>query len=71
MVLLIIIPMKNGYFIGGIPRFQTYPDDKYDLSIKNGDVPAIAILNNRRVLSVGRELGLPSSSITLWESNIA
>ena len=25
MVLLIIIPMKNGYFIGGIPHFQTYP----------------------------------------------
>ena len=24
-VLLIIIPMKNGYFIGGIPHFQTYP----------------------------------------------
>ena len=24
MVLLIIIPMKNGYFIGGIPHFQTY-----------------------------------------------
>ena len=23
MVLLIIIPMKNGYFIGGIPHFQT------------------------------------------------
>ena len=27
MVLLIIIPMKNGYFIGGMPHFQTYPDD--------------------------------------------
>ena len=27
MVLLIIIPMKNGYFIGGIPHFQTYPND--------------------------------------------
>ena len=26
MVLLIIIPMKNGYFIGGIPHFQTYPN---------------------------------------------
>ena len=25
MVLLIIIPMKNGYFIGGVPHFQTYP----------------------------------------------
>ena len=25
MVLLIIIPMKNCYFIGGIPHFQTYP----------------------------------------------
>ena len=25
MVLLIIIPMKNGYFIGGIHHFQTYP----------------------------------------------
>ena len=27
MVLLIIIPMKNGYFIGGIPHFQTYPTE--------------------------------------------
>ena len=27
MVLLIIIPMKNGYFIGKIPHFQTYPND--------------------------------------------
>ena len=25
MVLLIIIPTKNGYFIGGIPHFQTSP----------------------------------------------
>ena len=25
MVLLIIIPIKNCYFIGGIPHFQTYP----------------------------------------------
>ena len=25
MVLLIIIPMKNGYFIGNIPYFQTNP----------------------------------------------
>ena len=25
MVLLIIIPILNGYFIGGIPYFQTYP----------------------------------------------
>ena len=25
MVLLIIIPTSNGYFIGGIPHFQTYP----------------------------------------------
>ena len=25
MVLLIIIPMKNGYFIGNIPHFQTNP----------------------------------------------
>ena len=25
MVLLIIIPMKNDYFIGDIPHFQTYP----------------------------------------------
>ena len=25
MVLLIIIPMKNGYFIGNIPHFQTAP----------------------------------------------
>ena len=28
MVLLIIIPTKNGYFIGGIPHFQTYPHEK-------------------------------------------
>ena len=27
MVLLIIIPMKNGYFIGNIPYFQTNPFD--------------------------------------------
>ena len=26
MVLLIIIPMKNGYFIGNIPHFQTNPN---------------------------------------------
>ena len=26
MVLLIIIPIKNGYFIGGIPHFQTNPN---------------------------------------------
>ena len=26
MVLLIMIPMKNGYFIGGIPHFQTSPN---------------------------------------------
>ena len=25
MVCLIIIPTSNGYFIGGIPHFQTYP----------------------------------------------
>ena len=25
MVLLIIIPTSNGYFIGGMPHFQTYP----------------------------------------------
>ena len=25
MVLLVIIPMKNGYFIGNIPYFQTNP----------------------------------------------
>ena len=31
MVLLIIIPMKNGYFIGNIPYFQTNPC--YDLLI--------------------------------------
>ena len=29
MVLLIIIPMKNGYFIGNIPHFQTYPFLKF------------------------------------------
>ena len=27
MVLLIIIPMNNGYFIGNIPYFQTNPHD--------------------------------------------
>ena len=32
MVLLIIIPMKNGYFIGGIPYFQTYPYSGYGYS---------------------------------------
>ena len=33
MVLLIMIPMKNGYFIGNIPYFQTNPD----LSLLEGD----------------------------------
>ena len=28
MVLLIIIPFLNGYFVGGIPPFQTYPNGK-------------------------------------------
>ena len=28
MVLLIIIPTLDGYFIGGIPHFQTYPDGR-------------------------------------------
>ena len=32
MVLLIIIPMKNGYFIGNIPYFQTNP---YGLPIES------------------------------------
>ena len=27
MVLLIIIPIKNGYFIGNIPYFQTNPNE--------------------------------------------
>ena len=31
MVLLIIIPMKNGYFIGNIPYFQTNPFGKQAL----------------------------------------
>ena len=29
MVLLIIIPMKNGYFIGNIPYFQTNPHESH------------------------------------------
>ena len=35
MVLLIIIPTSNGYFIGGIPHFQTYPsmDDRFPKAI--------------------------------------
>ena len=32
MVLLIIIPMKNGYFIGNIPYFQTNPHRKANIS---------------------------------------
>ena len=36
MVLLILIPFLNGYFIGGIHHFQTYPDS---LAIENGDFP--------------------------------
>ena len=32
MVLLIILPMKNCYFIGNIPHFQTYP---YDTPLRN------------------------------------
>ena len=45
MVLLIIIPMKNGYFIGNIPYFQTNPDKSGRLGHemeKNG------VLNNRQ-----------------------
>ena len=33
MVLLIIIPFLNGYFIGGIPHFQTYPN-QFSVSIR-------------------------------------
>ena len=33
MVLLIIIPMKNGYFIGNILYFQTNP---YEFSAQDG-----------------------------------
>ena len=38
MVLLIIIPMKNGYFIGNIPYFQTNPCGGL---LKNGDTPMV------------------------------
>ena len=31
MVLLIIIPFLNGYFIGNIPYFQTNPCCEYDM----------------------------------------
>ena len=37
MVLLIIIPMKNGYFIGNIPYFQTNPHG--DLTMKTLESP--------------------------------
>ena len=36
MVLLIIIPTINGYFIGGIPHFQTYPDGEMFLKVYPG-----------------------------------
>ena len=38
MVLLILIPVKNGYFIGNIPYFQTNPtgEEKKDLDIAEG-----------------------------------
>ena len=35
MVLLIIIPMKNGYFIGGIPHFQTYTGQVKSVGTQN------------------------------------
>ena len=42
LVLLIIIPMKNGYFIGSIPDFQTNPWDDADWDgdfwFEHGDV---------------------------------
>ena len=36
MVLLIIIPTKNGYFIGGIPHFQTYPYEQTEQTKSSG-----------------------------------
>ena len=38
VVLLIIIPFLNGYFIGGIPHFQTYT------GVKNFDPKPIGIV---------------------------
>ena len=35
MVLLIIIPMKNGYFIGNIPYFQTNPNEGTNIERKH------------------------------------
>ena len=35
MVLLIIIPFLNGYFIGGIHHFQTYPYRENDEPMEN------------------------------------
>ena len=45
MVLLIIIPMKNGYFIGNIPYFQTYGKKKHGGLFKIWGYPHI--LTNR------------------------
>ena len=37
MVLLIIIPFLNGYFIGNIPNFQTNPNDDQFVSGVDSD----------------------------------
>ena len=42
MVLLIIIPMKNGYFIGGIHHFQTYPYSHEYLRDDGGETQLVA-----------------------------
>ena len=44
MVLLIIIRMKNGYFIGGIHHFQTYPNESSGTEIVHQEKPTLAIL---------------------------
>ena len=33
--LMIMIPIKNGYFIGGIPHFQTYPGDAVPWDVRS------------------------------------
>ena len=44
MVLLMIIPMKNGYFIGNIPYFQTNPNG--DLTDMNGNINKLGVSGN-------------------------
>ena len=58
MVLLIIIPMINGYFIGNIPYFQTSP---YPEKIEEAASQIKKQSNEKLVKSWNRNLLLPNS----------